>query len=64
MKAIIMLGSIICVSGVLAFFFDRISIMETYFNLTKSPVWCDVVFLLLGLLLVVQRGTAIFNKWF
>jgi len=64
MKAIILFGSLICVSGVLAFFFDRISIMETYFNLTKSPVWFDVVFLLTGLYLVVTRGTAIFNKWF
>jgi hypothetical protein len=59
-----MFGTMILAGVLLAPLYIKISIMDTYFDLDKSPVWCDVVFLLLGLSLVGTRGTAIFNKWF
>lgn len=64
MKAIIMLGSFILAGTVMAFFFNKVSILTTYFNLQNSPIWCDVVFLLVCGVVVVQRGVAIYQKLF
>jgi len=65
MKALILFGSL----GLIAFavypLYEKISIMDTYFNLNKSPVWCDVIFILICGNVVVMRGWwAIYQKLF
>jgi len=64
MKAIIMFGSLVLGGTVLVLFFDKVSIMKTYFDLGNSPIWSDIFFLLLGLSLVVPRSIAIYQKLF
>ncbi len=59
-----MVGSFLLASGILYTFFAKISIIETYFNLDNSPLWCDAVLILLGLALVIPRSIALYQKLF
>ncbi len=64
MKAIIMFGGLILAALILLFFYNKISITETYFDLGNSPIWSDIVFLLIGLSFVIPRSIAIYQKLF
>ena len=64
MKVIIFIGSLAIVIALLIPLYNKVSITESYFNLNNSPVWIDIVFILLGLSLVIPRCIALYTKWF
>lgn len=64
MKHLIMWGGLSIVSIMLVLIYQKISVMDTFFDLDKSPIYSDIIFFALGAILVITRGMALIRKLF
>ena len=64
MKHLIMWGAILTASIILVLIYQKVSVMDTFFDLDKSPMYADLIFFALGALVVIFRGAALIKKLF
>lgn len=64
MKALLMIVTLTVIAVVCAIIFEETSVKESFFIVETSPKWCDILFIVLGLNLVISRGIALFHKLF
>ena len=64
MKHLIMWGGLLIVSIILVLIYQKVSVMDTFFDLDKSPIYGDIIFFALGAFLAITRGMALTRKLF
>ena len=64
MKHLIMWGGLSIASIMLVLIYQRVSVMDTFFDLDTSPIYGDIIFFACGTFLVITRGMALIRKLF